>query len=128
MSKKILLIGLISAALITVIFLVRKTYNLSPEYNYITAKLDIKNGNCRIVRVGEHTIQSNSQVTKAIYSKYGFRNVYIEKAGSDEINGINNYNRVIETYLAFRNRTYWKADYQKEIDSILVKTTSPANK
>jgi hypothetical protein len=127
MRKKILIIVLILATIITIFLIVRHNYNLSPEYNYITAKLDIKNGNCRIVHTGEHIISLKDQEIEAVAAKYGFRNVYIEKPTSNELNGINNYNKAIEIYLTLRNGYNWKANYQNEIDSILMRAAPPEN-
>lgn len=127
MRKQFLIIGLILTASITIILIVRKNYNLSPEYNYVTAKLDIKNGNCRIINVGEHIISSKERETEAVASKYSFRNVHLKKVTSNELKGINNYNETIEIYLAFRNGINWKAHYQNEIDSISMRTVPPEN-
>lgn len=123
MRKKILVIGLILTAIITILLIVvKETYNLSPEFNYISAKLDIRNGNCRIVNVGEHKISLKEKETEALASKYGFKNVYIDKVTSNELKGINNYSEVIEIYLTLRNGPNWKANYQNELDSIFMKT------
>lgn len=127
MRKKILIIGLILAAVVAILLFVRNNYNLSPEYNYFTAKLDIKNGNCRIVNVGGHIISSNEQEAKVVASKYGFRNIYVEKATSSELKGITNYNEAIEIYLALRNGSNWREKYQKEIDSIFMRTAPIKN-
>ena len=118
MRNKFLIIGLILAAVITILLIVKKNYSLSPEYNYITAKLDIKNSNCRFVNVMDSIIPLKEKEIKKVSSKYGFKNVYLKKATQNEMKGIRNYNETIEIYLNFRNGSDWRDNYQKEIDSL----------
>ncbi|AXY77631.1 hypothetical protein D3H65_28220 [Paraflavitalea soli] len=119
MRKTYLIIALILGAVLTALLIVKKNYDQSPEYNYLTAKLDIRKGNCRLVRVGTHTISPQEQAIEGVASKYGFKNVYIEKVSARERKGIDHYNETIEIYLSFRNGPDWKANYQHEVDSIL---------
>jgi len=119
MRKKYLIFILIIAAIVTALIIVKRNYALSPEYNYITAKLDIRNNNCKIVSVGEHAFSANDSVIQVIASRYRFTNVYIEKPTSNERKGINNYNEIIEIFLDVRNGPNWKARYQNEVDSVL---------
>ncbi|MEO6542301.1 MAG: hypothetical protein ABIN74_14960 [Ferruginibacter sp.] len=101
-----------------VIIITWQSYAASPEYNYVTAKLDIKNGNSRVVNVVDSINPTKEKEIQTIASKYGFKNVYLEKISSNERKGIKQYNETIEIYLNFRNGPNWKYDYQQEIDSL----------
>ncbi|MEO7308550.1 MAG: hypothetical protein ABIR78_05080, partial [Ferruginibacter sp.] len=120
MRKKIFffVVGPILILICIVIIMLWQSYASSPEYNYVTAKLDIKNGNSRIVNVVDSIIPPKEGGIQAIASKYGFKNVYLKKISPGEMNGINQYNETIEIYLNFRNGPNWKYNYQKEIDSL----------
>jgi len=119
MRKKIFFIpGSILIVIFAAIFIVWRNYASSPEYNYVTAKLDIKNGNSRVVNVEDSIIPFKEKLIQTIASKYGFKNVYLQKVTSNEMNGIKNYNEVIEMYLNLRNGSDWRYNYQKEIDSL----------
>ncbi|MEP7236476.1 MAG: hypothetical protein ABI685_01370 [Ferruginibacter sp.] len=119
MPKKILIIsGSILILIFTAIFIVWQNYASSPEYNYVTAKLDIKNGNSRILNLVDSIIPVKEKEIQTIASKYGFKNVYLGKVTSNELNGIKNYNETIEMYLNLRNGSDWRFKYQKEIDSL----------
>ena len=128
MRKKTIIIALIAAAIIFAIIVVKRNYSLSPEYNYITAKLDIRSGNCRIVNVGTHIASANDSAIQSIALKYMFTNVYIENPTPNVRKGINNYNETIDIYLAIRNGADWKARYQTEVDSILMKSVPTSGK
>lgn len=120
MTKKLLIALLILAATIAVVIIIRHNYELSSNYNYITAKLDIKNGDVKLVNVGD-----TEQVTRAIEiniiaARYGFQNVYLSTdSAKNEMKGIKNYNELIEAFLNLRNGNQWKESYQKEVDSLL---------
>jgi hypothetical protein len=127
MRKGTLIISLILIVAITAILIVRQNFKNSPEYNFITAKLDIKNGNARIVHTGFRKTSSNDSEIDNVASKYGFKNIYIGgKTTKQIISGINKYNEVIETYLKVRNGSNWRKKYQSEVDS-LYKAASAQN-
>lgn len=117
--RKIIIVGSILILVIALIIIVRQNYKGSPDYNYITAKLDIKNGNIRIIKAGYRIPSLKDKEIDLVASKYGFKNVFIGfDTTKQKMNGINNYNEVIETYLALRNGDNWRTNFQREIDSI----------
>lgn len=119
MRKIITIIVSTLILVIAVIIIVRQNYKGSPDYNYITAKLDIRNGNIRIIKTGNHTPSSKDKEIDLIASKYGFKYVYIGyDTTKQKMKGINNYNEVVEAYLVIRNGNNWQAGYQKEVDSV----------
>ncbi|MEO6254307.1 MAG: hypothetical protein ABIO79_13420 [Ferruginibacter sp.] len=125
MRKKIFFIlGPILILICIVIIIVWQSYASSPEYNYVTAKLDIKNNNSRIVNVIDSIVPLKEKEIQAIASKYRFKNVYLQKITPGEMNGIKQYNETIEMYLNFRNGPHWKYSYQKEIDSLYKESPS----
>ncbi|MEO7766478.1 MAG: hypothetical protein ABIS01_03590 [Ferruginibacter sp.] len=119
MPKK-LLIGTIILILITsVVYIVRRTYDLSTDYNYVTAKLDIKNGSVKIINIGLPKVSSKDKEIELVAYSYGFKNIYIEKFTPQQTEkGIKNYNDLIENYLILRNGPKWQSNYQREIDSL----------
>ena len=118
MRKFFLIIGSLLILISIAIFMLWQNYISSPEYNYFTAKLDIKNGNTRFINIGGSIDPSTEKEIQVIASKYGFQNVYLKKATSKEMKGIKNYNETIGIYLNVRNGAGWRYNYQKEIDSI----------
>jgi len=128
MRKVILIIGSILIVAIAVILIVRQNFKNSPDYNFITAKLDIKNGNVKIVHIGFQKTSSKDIEIANVASKYGFKNIYIGYDTAQQIlSGINNYNNVIEAYLKVRNGNDWKKDYQLEIDSLYKEASMQKN-
>lgn len=90
-----------------------------PDFNYFTAKLDIKNGNARLINIGYRLHSSKDKEIDMIASKYGFKNDFIGyDTTKEKMKGIKNYNEAIETYLTLRNGPNWRIGYQKEIDSV----------
>ncbi len=119
MRKKIFFIlGSILIVIFITIFVLWQNYASSPEYNYVTAKLDIKDGNSCVVNVVDSIIRFKEKEIQVIASKYGFKNVYLQKVTSKEMKGIENYNEIIEMFLNLRNGYDWRYNYQKEIDSL----------
>jgi len=60
----------------------------------------------------------DSEIDEAA-AKYGFKNIFIGYDTTAKKNkGINNYNELMETYLAFRNGNDWRVRYKKEVDSL----------
>ncbi len=119
MRKKIFFIlGSILIVIFIAVIVLWQSYASSPQYNYVTAKLDIKNDNSRIVNVTDSINALIEKKIQVIASKYGFTNVYLQKISSGEMKGIRQYNETIEMYLNFRNGPHWKYNYQKELDSL----------
>lgn len=119
--KKTILTVVIIGGLLSVIIYVKHTNELSPEFNYMTAKIDIKNGHCRLVHAVNQMPSNKEKETQAIAEKYGFQNEYILNPSAIEQEGIENYNELVEIYLAFRNGPKWQESYQAEIDAALNK-------
>jgi len=119
MRKLILIIGSILIMVILVIIIIWQNYKNSPEYNFISAKLDIKNGNARIINMGPRKITLKDKEIDEVSDKYGFKNIFIGyDTTKQNISGINNYNEVMEAYLKVRNGINWRKYYQLEFDSI----------
>lgn len=127
MRRKILFTGLalFLILVISILLMVWQNYNQSKEYNFVTAKLDIRDGNCRLVTIGSHKQSSKEKAIDSIATRYGFKNVYLENATTNETKGIKNYNETIEIFLAIRNGPGWRYRYQKEIDSLSRSVTGP---
>ena len=120
MRKKIFIIATISALLVCLVYFIVDNYDLSADYNYVTAKVDIKNGYVKIICIG--LPPTSEKEIEPITERYGFKNVYIEKLPPNQgKKGIKDYNEVVEQYLVVRNGVNWKVKYEKEIDSLLDK-------
>ncbi len=119
--RKRLLTGITIVLMITsIVYIVWHAYDLSSDYNYATAKLDIKNGTLKIINVGPHKISLKDKEIEKAAARFGFVNIYIEKYSPRQTEkGINDYNELIETYLNLRNGPNWKVKYEREIDSLL---------
>ena len=119
MRKIVITVGSALILVIAVIIIVRLNYKGSPDFNYITAKLDIKNGNIRIINTGYRIPSSKDKEIDMVAAKYGFKNIYIgNDTTKQKMNGIKNYNKITETYLALRNGNNWRNNFLREIDSI----------
>ena len=119
MRKKLLITGIILVLLIAITSTLWQYYDLSSDYNYATAKIDIKNGNIKIINVGVHRISSKDKEIEMVADRYGFKNIYIEKFTAKQTEkGIMNYNDLTGSYLTLRNGLNWKARYAKEVDSL----------
>ena len=119
MRKRLIIGCIIAAMLISVVYVVWQVYDLSADYNYGTAKLDIKNGNVKLINIGSHKISSKDKEIELVAARYGFKNIYIENFTPQQTEkGINDYNKLIETYLEFRNGVDWKTNYKREVDSL----------
>lgn len=119
MRKKLLITGFILVFIIVVFGILWRVFDLSTDYNYATAKLDIKDGDVKIIHVGAHQASPADKAIETVAARYGFKNIYVEKFTKDQTEkGIQNYNELIDTYLVLRNGPDWKAAYQKEVDSI----------
>jgi hypothetical protein len=119
MRKRIIVTGVVVALLISTVYIVWQVYDLSADYNVATAKLDIKNGNAKIIHIGVPKITSKDKEIELLAASYGFKNVYIEKFTPQQTEkGINGYNKLVENYLRLRNGFNWKNKYQTEVDSL----------
>lgn len=92
-------------------------YGLKEEYNYFTAKRDLKKGNVQLLGAGlviynEHDTILNEKARAAIEKKYGFRS---RELGCFYYEGIGFYNHVMEDYLIERNGPNWRSRFNKEI-------------
>lgn len=119
MRKRLLIWGIILVLVTTAVFIFWRVFDLSSDYNYATAKLDIKNGNVKIIHVGAPQVSSKDKEIEQVAARYGFKNVYIEKYTEQQTKkGVRHYNDLAERYLTFRNGLNWKKRYQREIDSL----------
>jgi len=119
MRKVTLIICSILIVVIFAVLVVRQNYKNSPDYNYITAKLDIKNKNVRIIYVGLRKPSSRDNEIDSVETEYGFKNIYIGYDTTKQIiSGIHNYNEVMEAYLKLRNGIDWRENYQRKVDSL----------
>ncbi len=119
MRKILLIAGILLILAIIVIMVIRQNYKGSPDYNYIAAKLDIGNGNIRIINIGYRIPCTKDSEIDLATAKYGFKNIYIGyDTTAQKIKGITNYNDLMEGYLALRNGNNWRRSYQKELDSL----------
>lgn len=119
MRKKIVIVVVILILLIAAISILWQAYDLSSDYNYATAKLDIKNGDVKMIHVGVQKTSSKDKEIEMVAARYGFRNIYIEKFTPKQTEeGIKDYNKLIDAYLSLRNGFDWKEKYKRETDSL----------
>jgi len=119
MRKRLLIGCTIGVLIITTAYVLWQVFDLSADYNYATAKLDIKNGNVKVINIGAPKISSKNKEIELVAARYGFKNIYIEKFTPQQTEkGIKNYNEMIENYLILRNGSNWKRNYQREVDSL----------
>jgi hypothetical protein len=119
MRKVVLIVGLILVITIFVILVIQQNYQDSPDYNYISAKLDIRNGSIKLIHTGFRNTSSKDKEIDEVADKYGFKNSYIGYDTTKQIiAGISNYNEVMEAYLKVRNGINWREKYQTEVDSL----------
>ncbi|HAO47667.1 MAG TPA: hypothetical protein DCQ97_12120 [Chitinophagaceae bacterium] len=119
MRKKLIIAGIISLVIISLLYIAWQSYDLSSDYNYATAKFDIKNGEVKIIHTGAPVISSKDKEIEQVAARYGFKNIYIEKFTPQQTEeGIKNYNELIRNYLIIRNGAGWEKNYQREIDSL----------
>ena len=105
--------------IISIAYIVWQAYDLSADYNYATAKLDIKNGTVKVIHIGSHKVSSKEKKIEWAAARYGFKNTYIEKFTPQQTEkGIRNYNDLVADYLILRNGADWKINYQWEVDSL----------
>lgn len=101
-------------------------YGLDEEYNYFTAKQDIKSGKIQILETGlllpdPGVDWEKQQAAKKIAEQnFGYKSVYL---GCTVTNGIGMYNEVMEDYLDKVNGKDWRAKERQMRDSILKSVT-----
>ncbi|CAN5197786.1 hypothetical protein BH11BAC5_BH11BAC5_05670 [soil metagenome] len=97
-------------------------YGLGEEYNYFSAKQDIKNGKIQILETGltlpEPNVDWNKKqdVKKKLENQFGYKSVYI---GCIITHGISIYNKVMEDYLESVNGKNWRTKQRQILDSIM---------
>jgi hypothetical protein len=119
MRHKIWLASLAVIVIVFSIIFLFRGYGLFSSYNYFTARRDIKSNNIQIISAGLPMICSKDSEIKAVRVKYGFK---VNNIGcvvsTQEMNGIEEYNNVVEQYLSQRNGKDWRMAYETEVDSL----------
>lgn len=92
-------------------------FGLFSEYNYFTAKRDIKNGKIQILSTGTSIEPVSEKVLKAensLRKEFGYTivDIGIWSPGAEK------YNKAMEDHLEERNGTGWRDRLNKLIDSI----------
>jgi hypothetical protein len=119
MKKKIIIAASILLLVIIAVSILWSVFDLSSDYNYATAKIDIRNGEVKLIHVGAHKNSSKDNEIELVASRFGFQNIYIEQFTKEQTEkGIKDYNKLIDTYLSLRNGFNWKDNYQREVDSL----------
>jgi hypothetical protein len=99
-------------------------YGLNEEYNYFTAKQDIRNGKIQLLETGLILPDPNTNVDwnkkqdaeKKIQKQFGYKSINL---GCTVTNGIYIYNSVMEDYLDEVNGKGWRTKERAIIDSIM---------
>lgn len=97
-------------------------YGLNEEYNYFTAKRDIKNGKVQILETGlilpEPSVDwdKKQEAEKKAENQFGYQSVYL---GCTVTHGIDIYNSVVEDYLEKVNGKNWRTKKRMIVDSIM---------
>ena len=119
MRKKILVTSLFLIVITSLIILCWWNFGLFSDYNYFTAKFDIKNGNIKLVSYGLPMPSSKDSEIKMVMKKYGFKASNIGCiVTKQEINAIETYNHAVQQYLNGKNGKNWSTTYEKEVDSL----------
>ncbi len=101
-------------------------YGLNEEYNYFTAKRDIKNGKVQLLETGLIEPSPNvdwdkqQKIEKIIANHFGYKSVYL---GCIVTHGIGIYNDVVEDYLDKVNRNNWRVKSKQMFDSLITSNT-----
>jgi hypothetical protein len=101
-------------------------YGLDEEYNYFSARRDIKNGKIQILETGLILPTANvdrdkqQKAEEITASHFGYKPVYL---GCIVTNGIENYNRIMESYLDELNGKDWRIKEKKMFDSLMSSNT-----
>ncbi|MBO9683422.1 MAG: hypothetical protein J7502_12270 [Flavisolibacter sp.] len=102
-------------------------YGLEEDYNYFTAKRDIKRGKIQILEMGLIIPNPNidwekqQAIQRIIEQHFGYKSVYL---GCIATNGSIIYNNVMEDYLDNVNGKNWRIKQGQMIDSILKLNTN----
>lgn len=97
-------------------------YGLNEEYNYFSAKRDIKNGKIQIIETGlilpELNVDWNKEqdAEKKLEKQFGYKSVY---HGCTVTHGIGIYNSLMEGYLEKVNGKNWRIKQQRLLDSMM---------
>ena len=97
-------------------------YGLNDEYNYFTAKQDIRNGKIQLLETGMILPETNvnwdkKQVAlKEIEKQFGYKSINL---GCTMTHGIDIYNSVMENYLEKVNGKNWRTKERQSLDSIM---------
>ncbi len=97
-------------------------YGLDGEYNYFTARRDIKDGKVQILETGFILPESNinwnkkQDAEKRVENQFGYKSVY---HGCTVTHGIDIYNSVMEDFLEKVNGKNWRARERAIVDSIM---------
>lgn len=119
MRKKLIIAGIIITLVVSAVYMLWQVYDLSADYNYASAKMDIASGHARLIHIGSPKVTSRDKEIELVAARYGFKNIYVEKFTKKLTEkGIRDYNDLVGRYLQLRNGTDWKARYQKEVDSL----------
>ena len=95
-------------------------YGLNGEYNYFTAKQDIKNSKIQILKTGlglpEPNVDWNNKqdAETKIEKQFGYKSMSL---GCIVTNGIDIYNAVMEDYLEKVNGKNWRTKERQALDS-----------
>lgn len=97
-------------------------FGLNEEYNYFTAKQDIRKGKIQLLETGlilpEPNVDWNKKqdAEKKIEKQFGYKSIYL---GCTVTNGIDIYNSVMEDYLEKVNGKNWRTKERQTLDSII---------
>jgi len=119
MRNKIVILVSVFILIISASIILWRKYGISSEYNYFSAKSDIKNGKVRFISYGLPQITSKDAEIEMVRKKYGFTGSNMGCVASDEdFRTAEIYNNVVEEYLIKRNGKDWRIKFQKEVDSL----------
>lgn len=97
-------------------------YGLCEEYNYFTAKRDIKNGKVQFLETGlilstvNEDLDKQQKAEKIIANQFGYKSIYL---GCIVTHGIGIYNDVVEDYLDKVNGNNWTVKSKQMFDSLI---------
>lgn len=97
-------------------------YGLNEEYNYFTAKRDIKKGKIQILKMGllmpdpNISWEKQQAIQRIVEKRFGYKSLYL---GCVATNGCFIYNKVMEDYLDKINGKDWRIKARQMCDSIL---------
>jgi hypothetical protein len=121
-KKRVLLtipIALILFSCADLLIITTNHYGLNQEYNYFTAKRDIKNGKVQILSGGlalSVPTDREKEIEKELEKQYGYKSVYL---GCIVTHGMGIYNTVMDHYLEKRNGKNWQLKERLLHDSLL---------